>query len=110
MIVSTLNERIEKETLKLEQLKRQKRAMEQRGKKQERKVETRQKIIIGGIVVKYFPQLLTLQPKRTNEENDIEYTPLANFLSCLADKKDLVKQLEQEARQKKPADKSTGIN
>jgi hypothetical protein len=98
--LATLDERIARETIKLEQLKRQKRAQEAREKQKERATETRRKIILGGIVIKYFPQFEELQPQKTNEENNKEFESFANFLACLAEKKDLVAQLKKEAREK----------
>jgi hypothetical protein len=95
--LATLDERIARETIKLEQLKRQKRAQKAREKEKIRATETRRKIILGGIVIKYFPQFEELQPQKTNEENLIEFAPLSNFLKCLAEKKEWILQLEKEA-------------
>jgi hypothetical protein len=90
---------IEKTTEKLEQLKRQKRDKEQREKLKQRKEETREKIIIGGIVKKYFSQLQKFKPQKTNAENDVEYAPLAAFCSALAADKETMARLEEQARQ-----------
>jgi hypothetical protein len=83
----TLDERIAKEQQKLDQLKRQKRAREQREKKIARAIDTRRKIIAGAIVLDIFPQFQSLQPKRNNEENYIEFEPLAKLLKDLRDGK-----------------------
>jgi len=96
----TLDERIARETQKLEQLKRQKKAQEAREKKNKRKIDTRRQIIIGGIVAKYFPEVLKFEPKYNNAENYIEFAPLANFLSVLNAQKDFVTQLKELAKQK----------
>jgi len=93
----TLDERIAREKQKLEQLQRQKRAQEQREKQKTRAVDTRRKIIAGAILLDIFPQFAGLQPQKNNAENNVEFAPLAQFLLCLADKKDLVAQLEREA-------------
>ena len=93
----TLDERIQKETEKLEQLKRQKRAMEQREKKKERAIDTRRKIINGGLLEAYFPEFAAFTPKYTKEENEAEFAPLAHFLSALAADKETVARLEAEA-------------
>ncbi|MCL2108681.1 MAG: hypothetical protein FWH20_04970 [Oscillospiraceae bacterium] len=83
----TLDERIKRDTEKLEQLKRQKRAQIQREKQKARAVDTRRKIIAGAILLDIFPQFTELQPKKNNAENYIEFAPLVDFLTCLADKK-----------------------
>ncbi len=96
----TLDERIKKEQEKLEQLKRQKRARQQRDKKKERKTDTRRKILTGAILLDIFPQFQVLKPQKNNAENIIEFAPLANFLICLAEKKEWVAQLEKEAKKR----------
>lgn len=95
-----LNEQITKKAEELEQLKRRKRAQEARAKKTERAIDTRRKIVVGGIVLKYFPKFEELHPQRNNESNNIEFAPLANFLSVLSADKDLVARLEAQAREK----------
>jgi len=97
-----LNEKISKKAEELEQLKRQKRAKQMRTQKEARKEDTRRKIVIGGLVLKYFPQLEQLHPQRNNAENDIEFSPLANFLSVLASDKELVAELKAKAQEKTP--------
>jgi len=97
-----LNEKITKKAEELEQLKRQKRAKQMRAQKEARKEDTRRKIVIGGIVLKYFPELEKLHPQRNNAENDIEFSPLANFLSVLASDKNLVAELKAKAQEKAP--------
>jgi hypothetical protein len=93
----SLDERIKKEQEKLEQLKNQKRSQIQREKQKQRAIDTRRKIIAGAILLDIFPKFQTLRPMKNNEENNIEFAPLANFLKCLADKKEFVGQLEREA-------------
>jgi hypothetical protein len=85
--MSTLDERIKRETEKLEQLKRQKKAQENREKQKSRAIDTRRKIVAGAIVLDIFPQFQALQPKKNNAENYIEFEPLANFLKEIASKK-----------------------
>jgi GTP1/Obg family GTP-binding protein len=92
-----LNEKISKKAEELEQLKRQKRAKQMRAQKEARKEDTRRKIVIGGLVLKYFPQLSQLQPKRNNEENNAEFQLFANVLSVLASDKELVERLTAQA-------------
>ena len=92
-----INEQIEKQQEKLDQLKRKKRAQEMRESKKTRTEDTRRKIVIGGIVLKYFPQLSQLQPQRNNADNDKEFELFANVLSVLASDKELVERLTAQA-------------
>jgi hypothetical protein len=89
---------IAKTAEKLDQLKRQKRDKEAREKERRRKLETRQKILIGAVVMSYFPKLQTFMPQKTNAENDVEYETLAAFCSALAADKQTMARLEEEAR------------
>jgi hypothetical protein len=90
-----LNESIVKTTEKLEQLKRQKRAREQRENEKLRAIETRRKIIAGSIFLDAFPEFEELMPQKSNEQNDIEFLPLKNFLTALASDKELVNRLKK---------------
>jgi O-phosphoseryl-tRNA(Cys) synthetase len=99
-VMATLDERIKKEEEKLRQLKNQKRSQEAREKKKARALDARQKIIAGAIFLDVFPEFKKLQPKKNNEENKIEYAPLANFLLTLRADNELVARLKAEAQTK----------
>ena len=101
--IDKLNENIVKAQERVEQLKRQKRAHEKREQAKTRKEDTRRKIVIGGIVLKYFPEFEALQPQHNNADNNIEFAQLANFLSALVADKDLVARLKAEAQAKTEA-------
>ena len=72
------------------QLEKQEKAIINREKEKARKIETRRKIIIGGIVEKYLPLFGILEPKRTKEENEIEFALVANFFEKLVRDKNMV--------------------
>lgn len=55
-----------------------------REKKQQRAIETRRKIIIGGIVIKYFPDVISFNPKLRQADTDIEFAELEEFIAMLA--------------------------
>ena len=78
-----IDERIAKSQERTAQLKRQKKEQEIRERKQQEAINTRRKIIVGGIVEKYFPYVLELQPRRTDAENEIEFAPMEKILSVL---------------------------
>jgi len=96
----TLDERIAKERKKLEQLKRQKRAQKAREQKRLYAVNKDRWCIIGKIVEVHFPQVLSLQPYRTEAENKSEFAPLEAFFSELASDKQVAFRLRRriEAR------------
>ena len=100
--IDKLNAKISKNEEERKQLKAQKYALVQKEKEEARAIDTRRKIVIGGLVLKYFPQLEQLHPQRNNAENDIEFSPLANFLSVLASDKELVARLKAQAQEKTP--------
>lgn len=47
-------------------------------------------IIIGGIVIDYFPELLSLTPQKSEFENKIEFAPLLKFLKFLGPRRNLL--------------------
>ena len=98
--MATLEERLARKREETKKLELQLKAKESREKSKERKNDTRRQIIIGGIVVKYFPEVLMFEPKHNNAENNIEFAPLADFLSVLAADKELVARLKQESGRK----------
>lgn len=104
----TLDERIALEREKLEQLQRRKRAQGQHEKECRRKDNERRKYIIGAMISQYFPEVENFQPRRTNAENDVEFAPLANFLSQLAADREYVTQLKERAAQQTLPDNRQG--
>jgi len=50
----------------------------------QRKIATRRQIIIGGIVIKYFPTIINLQPQLKRADTDIEFAGLDEFVSTVA--------------------------
>ena len=77
-------------------MKRQKRLQDNREKIKQEKIDIRRIIIIGKMVIKYFPQLLIFQPRRTVKENESEFEVLENLLFELAADKEYLEQLKQK--------------
>ena len=82
--LAKINEKLNKEKEKTRQLENQKRVLESREKEARRKLDTRQKIIAGGILLDVFPKYKRLQPQRNQTDNNKEFAPLAHFLLALA--------------------------
>ena len=92
----TLNEKIAESKAKAEQLKRHKRLQDNREKKQKQKEDTRRKIVVGEIVLKYFPEILQFQPYLSEAKNNIEFAEFEIFVSELAcDKAYIIQQKEK---------------
>jgi len=84
----TDSDRLKKIQERKAQLEKQEKAIINREKEKARKIETRRKIIVGGMFLKYFPDFATLTPQKNNSENDVAFASLAKFLTWLArDKK-----------------------
>lgn len=84
---------------KATQIKRQKRLQDNREKEQQRKIITRRNIIVGGIISKYFPDIVRFQPKRTQALTNIEFAEFEMFVSLLAEDKDYVSHIQEKVRQ-----------
>ena len=92
----TDSDRLQKIKERKAQLEKQEKAIINREKEKARKIETRRKIIIGGIVEKYLPLFGILEPKRTKEENEIEFAIVANFFEKLVREKNMVEWLLED--------------
>ena len=91
--MSNINKEIMQQ--KFDQLNHQRQLQINRDMNKQRKTDTRRKIIIGGIIIKYFPELLDYQPRRTEAENYIEFERLETFVSILANDKCYIEQLKR---------------
>jgi hypothetical protein len=98
--MKNIDERIALNIERLEQLKRQKRIDDAREKKQRDAIDLRRKIIVGEMIVKYFPEILNFQPCRTTKETDIVFTPVKIFISILAEDEHYVSSLKEKVRRK----------
>ena len=98
--MNNFNEQIIAAKERAEQLKRQQGLQDNREKTIKRKTDSARQKIIGKTVSKYFPEVMDFKPRRTVKENDIEFAPLADFLSALAADKEYVALLKEKVRQK----------
>ena len=95
--MSSLNEKLLQARERVAQLEQQKRLRDNREKKKQAELNTRRQIIIGKMVSDHFPEVLQLQPRRTTEENLIEFAPVAKILSILVNDKQYVEHLKEKA-------------
>ncbi|MDL2302560.1 hypothetical protein LJC58_09430, partial [Lachnospiraceae bacterium OttesenSCG-928-D06] len=87
---------IQKEKLKLEQLKHRKRLIDAQEKKKMRDTDKRRKFIVGELFLEFYPEYKKLQPQINNAADNVEFEPLIRFLSALANNKDVVEKLQSE--------------
>ncbi len=94
--MSTNNsERLQKIRERKSQLEKLEKEIINREKAVQRKTDTRRKIIIGGIVLKYLPEFQKLEPKRTDKENEVVFAPVADFFFKLTRDKKLLEWLKE---------------
>ena len=69
---------------RVQQQKNQKQLQDNREKEQQRKLDTRRKMIIGSIIYRCFPEVKKLQPKRTAAADKVEFAELEEFFTAVA--------------------------
>lgn len=92
-----IDQQIEDELKKLEQLERRKQLQDSKRRKAEKKNDERRIFIVGRIFLDIFPEFLNLYSQKSVEENEHEFAPLKDFLSIIADDKKLVNCLKARA-------------
>ena len=95
--VSNIDELINQSQDRVEQLKRRKILQDNKEKEKQDAINTRRYILIGKLICKYFPEVLKLQPRLTKAENNIEFKLLEVFISILADDKEYIGRIKQQA-------------
>lgn len=98
--MSNTSSRIAEAHERAEQLERQRRLHENREKEQKRRIDTRRKIIVGGICAKSFSWISELIPKRNEASNNVEFAELDCFFSLLAEDTEYVEKLRKKAYEK----------
>ena len=76
--------RIEVAQQRIEQLQRQRRLQDNRDKTLQRKIDTRMKIIIGGIITKIFPGVTHFRPGLNRAADSEEFAELVDFFTAVA--------------------------
>lgn len=95
--IPTIEERIITVKKQIEQLERKKRIANRNNREAQEKIRKKQYYLIGELVVKYFPEVLSPIEKQT-EADGFSFKLLESFLSVLSADAELVSQLEQRAR------------
>jgi hypothetical protein len=96
----TVKERTENADRKVQQSLHQQRVDKKNEKERRKKEADRRKYVIGGLIIKYFPELNNIELGATNDESDVRFEPLAVILRELAADRELVEQLRQGVRKR----------
>lgn len=92
-----IDQQIENDLEKLEQLEHRKQLQDSKKRKAKQKKDESRIFIVGRIFLDIFPEFLYLYPQKSAEENEHEFAPLKDFLSILAADKELVRCLKAKA-------------
>lgn len=75
------------------------RVTERKTRKSQEKQDQQRNYIIGELVVKYFPDLVKIEPGRNSDENAARFSLVETFLQVLSSDYDLVQKLKKQAAQ-----------
>ena len=81
-------------------LRRQEKALERAAQERSREISRQRHIIVGEMVVKYFPEINELKPSTAKHGDHTEFEILGHFLSALADDKNTVAKYKALAQQR----------
>ena len=90
----TIEERTRKADERTEQVLKARRTAEKIAREQKKKKDDRRKYIVGGLVVDAFPDLLSIIPG-TQDENEIRFQNLKQFLTELSADLDFMKRVQE---------------
>lgn len=99
IVMLSLEERLSNANKKIEEATHQRRINNQKEKEMKQKKETLRNMIIGELVVKYFPELLDIEDE-INSENKENTEKLEAFLETLASHPEVVEQIKAESQKK----------
>lgn len=92
----SIEEKMQQTNVKIQKLEHQKRVERKIENTQKMKLIQRRNYIIGELVSKYFPEVLTLEPGN-KDQNAVTFKPVESFLSALAADRNLVNQIKTAA-------------
>lgn len=87
-----INERLKNASQRAEKAERQQRIAQKQEDDLRRKQEERRKYILGGLILKYFPELNTIDPGKTKAETCEAFKYVDAFLQNLSSRSELVQE------------------
>lgn len=95
-----IEERIKNADRRTRSMEHQRRLAQKQANDNKRKQKDQLKYILGGLVLKYFPELSEIVPERTETETQERFRHIEVLLSYLSNRRDLVQQLQDNASSK----------
>lgn len=96
--MKTIEERVQNANHKFDQSKYDERKAARQAQEAQQKEATQRQLIVGALVVKYFPALEAIKPAKSKEENQAHFRDLEDLLAALADSPDLMQALRDKAK------------
>lgn len=100
VVVKTIEERVQDAKHKFNQSKYDERKAARQAQEAQKKESTQRQLIVGALVVEYFPALEAIKPAKSKEENKKLFQHLEDLLAAMADSPDLMQELRDRAKQR----------
>lgn len=91
-----IEERIKNADERTQAMEYQRRVAQKQVSDKKRQQEDRLKYTLGGLILKYFPELKEIVPGNTQAETQERFQPVETVLAALADRRELIDQLRNE--------------
>ena len=94
----TMDERVQNAEQRVEDGKHSQRLAEKAERDRQRSEDNRRKYIIGGLVLKYFPELHEIKLGANRGETQANFSQVDAVLSILASKRELISELQDAVK------------
>lgn len=92
-----IEDRTKRASERAQAAERHQRETQKRANDEKRRQEKRREYILGGLVLKYFPELNEIAPGNTRAKAQEQFQDVEALLAYLSDRRDLLQQLQAEA-------------
>ena len=93
----TIEERIKNADERTRAIEHQRRLAQKQANDSKRQQKNRLKYILGDLLLKYFPELSEIVPGNAQVETQMQFQYIEAVMAALADKRELIDQLREEA-------------
>lgn len=100
VVMKTIEERVQDAKHKFNQSKYDERKAARQAQEAQKKESTQRQLIVGALLVEYFPALDAIKPAKSKEENKKLFQHLEDLLAAMADSPDLMQELRDRAKQR----------
>lgn len=98
VMVKTIEKRVQDAKHKFDQSKYDERKAARQAQEAQKKEATQRQLIVGALVIEYFPALEAIKPAKSKEENQERFRDLEGLLAVMADSPDLMQELRDKAK------------